>query len=299
MPVTQRRMCRFWVFGAALALFTLAVGPSGPASSGDGLIETVKRVEERLDARVGVAVYDRETGGRWRYRADERFPLTSTFKVLACAALLHQVDTGRERLDRVVPFDQSDLVTYSPVTERRVGAEGMTLSDLCHATMSVSDNTAANLILEVIGGPAALTAFVRSLGDAVTRLDRWETDLNEAAPGDKRDTTSPHAMATTLATLVLGDALSPESRRQLTGWLEGNQVGDALFRAGVPSDWTVADRTGAGGYGSRSIAAVMGPPDRAPIVATVYITETDASFEARNAAIAEIGAAIAGAVGDR
>lgn len=283
----------------ALVLFTFACAYGAQAADDDELIETIKRVEERLDARVGVAVYDRETGRRWQHRADERFPMSSTFKTLACATLLHRIDTGREQLGRTVLFDTSDIVPYSPVTERRTGTNGMSLSELCRATMFVSDNTAANLILKNIGGPEAVTAFVRSVGDEITRLDRWETDLNEAVPGDPRDTTTPNAMVATLETLILGDALSSASRLQLKGWLEGNQVGDALFRARVPSDWTVADRTGAGGYGSRSIAAILWPPNRQPTIAAVYITDTDASFEARNAAIAEIGAAVAKAVMER
>lgn len=283
------------VLGSALLLLTVALCSCVPGSD-DGLIEAVKRIEAQLDARVGVAVHDLETGRTWQYQADERFPLSSTFKTLACAALLKRVDTGREQLNRIVTFDESALVTYSPVTEQRTGPDGMSLSELCHATMSMSDNSAANIVLQSLGGPKAVTEFMRSIGDQVTRLDRWETDLNEAVPGDERDTTTPNAMATTLRTLVLGDILSPESRLQLKEWLKSNQVGDALFRSGVPSDWTVADRTGAGGYGSRSIAAVMWPPARKPVIATVYLTETEASFALRNTAIAEIGMALSKAI---
>ena len=134
---------------------------------------------------------------------------------------------------------------------------------------------------------------MRSIGDDTTRLDRWETELNEAVPGDKRDTTTPIAMVTTLEKLLIDETLSIKSRQQLESWLKGNEVGDALFRKGVPSDWIVADRTGAGGYGSRAITAVMWPPNRKPIVAALYITETDASFEERNAVIAKIGEQIA------
>ena len=281
--------------GAAGALLLWAI--SGVAyATPDRLIETVRAVEERLNARVGVYVYDEETGRRWTYNADDRFPMASTFKSLACAALLAQVDLGEERLDRVVTFGESDLVPYSPVTKERVGADGMSLGEVCHATMTMSDNTAANLVMGAIGGPDRLTAFIRSTGDTATRLDRWETDLNEATPGDPRDTTTPKAMARTLRRLVFEEVLSLDSRAQLKDWLKGNQVSDALFRAGVPDDWTVGDRTGAGGYGTRAIAAILWPPGRQPVIATVYMTETGASFDVRNAAIAEIGGAIAAAV---
>ena len=258
----------------------------------DSLIDTVKQIEEHLDARVGLFVQDKETGLSWQYKADERFPMSSTFKTLACASLLSQVDDNQERLERVITFGEEDLVTYSPITETRTGDEGMSLAELCHAAMSMSDNSAANFILEAIGGPEGLTQFLRSIGDDVTRLDRWETELNEGIPGDERDTTTPRAMAATLERLVFGDELSSESRQQLQVWLEENAVADDLFRAVIPEDWKIGDRTGAGGYGSRSITAVIWPLDRSPVIATVYITETEASLDERNAAIAEIGSAI-------
>ena len=260
------------------------------------LIATVQQIEASLDARVGIAVYDKETNQNWQYHADDRFPMSSTFKTLACAALLVRVDSDQEQLERIVVFDESELVAYSPVTEIHVGAPGMSLDDLCKATMSVSDNSAANFILEAIGGPQALTQFIRSIGDEITRLDRWETRLNEAVPDDERDTTTPNAMVMTLEQLVLGETLSLESRQKLENWLKGNEIGDDLFRAGVPCDWEIGDRTGAGGYGSRSIAAVLWPPQRKPVIATVYITETEASFDDRNAAISEIGGAIVATV---
>jgi len=262
----------------------------------DDLIQTVKQIETTLGTRIGVSVYDEETGRYWQYHADDRFPMASTFKTLACAALLSLVDAGKERLERVVTFDESDLVAYSPVTKNHADVKGMTLSELCEATMFMSDNSAANFILRAVGGPDALTEFVRSIGDEVTRLDRWEPDLNEATPGDKRDTTTPNAMAFTIKKLVLGDVLSNESRARLTAWLKGNKVGDALFRSRVPGDWVIGDRTGAGDYGTRAITAIMWPPNHKPVIATVYLTQTDASFDSRNAAIAKIGASISAAV---
>ncbi|MEO1145459.1 MAG: class A beta-lactamase [Cyanobacteria bacterium J06638_22] len=275
---------------------TQAADDNASPEASNALLETISQIEERLDARVGVAVYDKETGQSWEYHADDRFAMASTFKTLACATMLSRVDAGQEQLDRVIPFDERDLVTYSPVTETRVDSEGMSLFELCQATLSLSDNTAANLILEAVDGPQGVTEFLRSIGDDITQLDRWEPEVNEAIPGDERDTTTPNAMAMTIEKLVLGDVLSPESRQQLEDWLRGNEVGDALLRAGVPEDWQVADRTGAGDNGLRANVAVIWPPEREPVIATVYIAETNASFDDRNAAIAEIGTAIAEAV---
>ena len=179
-----------------------------------------------------------------------------------------ELDLGKERIDRVVRFSESNLVTYSPVTEKHVGKRDVARRVVLY-TLSTSDNSAANFILQAIGGPKALTKFLRSIGDDTTRLDRWETELNEAVPGDKRDTTTPLAMVTTLEKLLIDETLSIKSSTTRI-WLKGNEVGDALFRKGVPSDWIVADRTGAGGYGSRAITAVMWPPNRKPIVRSIH-----------------------------
>ena len=248
-------------------------------------------IERRLGARVGLAVYDTGHGTSWLYHADERFPLTSTFKAFACAALLHQVDTGQTALDHTVRITQSDLVPYAPVMEKLVGQE-VSLADICSAALRVSDNTAGNKVLETIGGPSALTGYLRSIGDTMTRLDRREPELNEAAPGDPRDTTTPAAIAGSLRRLVLGDALSTASRQRLTAWLLADEVGGPLLRAGVPGDWRIADRTGAGDHGTRGVVAVMWPPGRAPIVAAMYVTDTEATMIQRNRAIAELGSAL-------
>ena len=273
----------------------LAVQAAVAFAKGDPVLVAARAVEDSLNARVGLAVIDTESNASWLYNADQRFPITSTFKVLACSALLARADSGAESIARKVSIDRGDLVTYSPVTEEWVGQE-VSLAQLCAATLRTSDNTAANKVLEAVGGPPALTAFVRSQRDLHTRLDRWETDLNEGSPGDVRDTTTPRSMAATVQRLVLGDSLSPASRGLLVEWLEDNEVGGPLLRAGVPGDWRIADRTGAGGHGSRGVVAVMWPQGRAPIVAAIYITETSASMERRNAAIANIGRALAEAV---
>jgi beta-lactamase class A len=245
-------------------------------------------IERALGARLGVAVIDTGSGRRWTRRATERFPMCSTFKVLASGAILARVDRGAERLDRRIVVQAADLVTYSPVTEKRVGGDGMALAELCEAAITRSDNTAGNLLLKSIGGPPGVTAFARTLGDGTTRLDRWETALNEATPGDPRDTTTPASMANDLHALVLGHRLSTRSRAQLMAWLVSNKTGDAKLRAGLPADWRVGDKTGGGDHGTMNDIAIVWPPARAPLVVCVFMTETSASFDDRNAAIAQI-----------
>ncbi|MGM0832893.1 MAG: class A beta-lactamase [Pseudomonadota bacterium] len=276
---------------AALSTCLLLASASVMAHE-DSITAELGRIEHALDARIGFAAHHLATGQRWEVNADERFAMSSTFKTLACGALLAQVDEGQLALDTEVSFEESELVTYSPVTEQYAGHQPMTLFELCDATMTTSDNTAANLVLQALGGPESITAFARSMDDPVTRLDRFETELNEATPGDERDTTTPNAMLATLEKLVLGEVLSGESRQQLEDWMKGNTVADSLFRAAMPFDWVIADRTGAGGYGSRSITAIIWPPQQVPMVVVFYITETEASFEARNAAIASLGEVI-------
>ncbi|MDK9696104.1 MAG: class A beta-lactamase [Siculibacillus sp.] len=293
MWIDRRRV--LWT--AASAATFGAMRPVTALAASDPIETVVKAAETRLGARIGVAVLDDAGGRAWNHRAAERFALASTFKAFAAAALLARVDRGEEKLDRRVVFAAADLVTYSPVTEKRVGEPGMTLAEIAEAAVTVSDNTAGNLLLKAIGGPEGLTAFLRSLGDGVTRLDRWETELNEAKPGDHRDTTTPAAAARTLHDLVLGKALTPASRETLTGWLLADRVGDALLRAGLPKTWRIADKTGAGGNGARAIVAVAWPPEKKPVTIAVYIAETTASMPVRNAAIAEIGAAIARSLG--
>lgn len=278
-----------------LSFVLCAVGLQSATAADNPVVEAARQAESRLDARVGLAIHDTGSGESWLYKADERFPIASTFKVLACAALLARQDAGDENLDRRVGVAQEDLVSYSPVTKGWVGQE-VGLGALCAATMRTSDNTAANKVLEAIGGPEALIAFMRTLGDTTIRLDRWETALNEGTPGDPRDTSSPAAMAASLEKLVLGDTLSSSSREELTGWLVGNEVGGSPLRAGIPEDWRIGDRTGAGGHGSRGVVAVIWPPERAPIVAAIYITQTEATMKQRNEAIAAIGSALAKAL---
>jgi beta-lactamase class A len=250
-------------------------------------------IEARQGGRLGVFVRDTGTNATIEHRADERFPMCSTFKLLAAAAALKRVDEGGERLDRTIAFGPSDLLEYAPIAKAHAAEGAMTLADLCAAAIDWSDNTAANLVLQAIGGPAGLTQFARSLGDTVTRLDRSEPSLNEATPGDPRDTTSPRAMAEDMQKVLLGDALSDAARRQLQTWLIDDKVGDKRLRAGLPSSWRIGDKTGSGERGSTNTIAILWPPSRAPLIATVYYTESSAPMDARNAIHKEIGGLIA------
>nr|WP_247881146.1 class A beta-lactamase [Skermanella sp. TT6] len=297
MTVTRRGFSA--MVGSLLAggaIMRPGIVPAAAGSGGD-LAGKLAEVERRLGARLGAAILDTESGRRWSHRADERFPLCSTFKAIACGAVLAKADAGREDLERRIRFEAADVVTYSPVTQDRVGGAGMTLAEICEAAMTRSDNTAGNIILDSLGGPSGVTEFARSLGDDVTRLDRRETDLNEATPGDPRDTTSPAAMVANLESLVLGNVLSPPSRDRLTAWLVSNKTGDAKLRAGLPKDWRIGDKTGGGDHGTMNDVAVIWPPNRKPTIVSIYMTETKASFDDRNAAIAEIGRALKIALG--
>jgi beta-lactamase class A len=282
-------------FGTALVAAALIVRPKAMRASiaDQRLIDEFKRLESESGGRLGVCVLETATGVRHVHRGDERFPMGSTFKALAAAAILARVDAGKEQLTRRIAFDASVLVTYSPVTEKRVGGDGMTLAELCDAAVTRSDNTAANLLLAGIGGPPGLTAFVRGLGDQVTRLDRNEPSLNEALPDDPRDTTTPNAMASNLQALILGTtALSAASREQLTAWLITNKTGDTRLRAGLPKDWRVGDKTGSSARGTANDVAVIWPPNKSPIVITAYLTGATVSTEQQNATLASVARAV-------
>ncbi len=223
------------------------------------------------------------------HRGDERFALCSTFKFLAAAFALARIDRKEESLARRIVYARDYLVPYSPITEKHVGEGGLSVGEICEAAVTLSDNTAGNLLLDSFGGPAGLTAYMRTLGDGVTRLDRREPALNEATPGDPRDTTTPVAMVGILRKTVIGNALSPSSREQLTAWLIACKTGGKRLRAGVPQGWRVGDKTGGGRHNATNDIAVLWPPGRAPIIVTAYYAEARASDDERNAVISEVG----------
>ena len=262
---------------------SVAAGALAPAD------DALAAIERRVGGRLGVVAIDTGSGRRLEYRAGERFAMCSTFKLLLAAAVLQRVDAGRESLDRRVAYGPADLLEYAPVTRVRASEGGMTVADLARASVELSDNTAANLLLATLGGPEGLTRFTRSLGDTTTRLDRLEPMLNANEPGDPRDTTTPAAMAETARKLLLGDVLSTASRARLESWLVASPTGARRLRAGFPTDWRAGDKTGTGNNGATNDVAIAWPPGRAPIVVAAYLSESKAALADREAVLAEVG----------
>ena len=247
---------RTMLSGSLIAASALLSLPAAANDAEDALRRELAALERRHGGRLGVAILESASGKLLTQRGDERFALCSTFKFLATAFVLMRVDRGQESLNRRVVYSKNDLVTYSPTTEKHVES-GLTVGEICEAAMVLSDNTAGNLLLDSFGGPAGLTSFMRSLGDTVTRLDRRETELNEARPGDPRDTTIPLAMLDMLHATVLGSVLSAPSRNQLIEWLVASKTGDKRLRAGIPQGWRVGDKTGGGSNGATNDIAVI------------------------------------------
>ncbi len=248
------------------------------------------QLEHELNGRLGVFALDTANGAWLGHRADERFPLCSTAKLMIAAAILKQ---DAQLLERRIQYAQRDLVTYSPLTGKSL-KQGMTIAELCAAMLQYSDNTAANLLMKKLGGPAAVTAFARSIGDHKFRLDRFETDLNTAIPGDLRDTSTPATMGRSIQRLMFEGALAPQQSERLQNWLRGNTTGAARIRAGIPVEWAIGEKTGTGDYGTANDVGVLWPPHRKPIVIAIYTTQ-----RAKDAAIREdIIAAAAGIVVD-
>lgn len=273
-------------------LFAVATAPfaatTALAADGHRIQATEARLadlEKSFNGRIGVYALNTANGATIAHRADERFPVCSTFKLLLTSAILRRSGHDVGLLDRRIRYKQSDLVTYSPITEKHIDT-GMTVAELCAAALRYSDNTAANQLMKIMGGPAAVTAFARSIGDHEFRLDRWETELNTAIPGDLRDTSTPRAMGRDLQRLALGNGLKASERKRLQDWMLGNTTGDARIRAGVPKDWRVADKTGTGDYGTANDVGIVWPPHRAPIVVAIYSTQHEKDAKARNDVIA-------------
>ncbi|MGN7984317.1 PEN family class A beta-lactamase, Bcc-type [Burkholderia sp. 22313] len=286
--MTYSSQRRTLLLAAATAPLVLTVGAcASPQAAARDVSSAMSfaALERAAGGRLGVCAIDTASGRRTQHRADERFPFCSTFKAMLGAAVLAQSVERSGLLQQRVTYGPSELVNYSPVSGQHVGT-GMTVAGLCEAAIQYSDNSAANLVMKLIGGPSAVTAYARSIGDDTFRLDRWETELNTALPGDLRDTTTPAAMAASLRVLTLGDALPAAQRAQLVAWLRGNKVGDKRIRAGVPAGSQVADKTGTGDYGTTNDAGVIWLPSRAPIVLAVYYTQTRADAKAKDDVIA-------------
>lgn len=261
----------------------------------DAIRNALADLEKRTGGRLGVSALNTADGRKINYRADERFPFCSTFKIILSGAVLKRSARNEALLQKVIHYEKTDLVSWSPITEKHV-ADGMCVAALCAAALQYSDNTAANLLMKLLGGPSAVTAYARSIGNASFRLDRHETELNTAIPGDPRDTATPASMTDSLYGLALGNMLPSAQRNQLIDWLLGNTTGDKRIRAGVPGTWQVGDKTGSGNYGTANDIGILWPPGRQPIVLAIYHTQTDAKAKWNDAVIAEAASIVTSAM---
>ncbi|MDX2591570.1 class A beta-lactamase [Streptomyces sp. WI03-4A] len=284
-PMPRRRL-----FKAGLALTTAVATAPALASTPASAVPDAEYVdlgtefgdlERRYGARLGVYARNVRTRRTVAYRAGEPFAMCSTFKAFAAAAVLR--DHGdRAPLDAVIHYPPRDILDNSQHSEAHL-TTGMTLGEACAAAIQYSDNTAGNLLLRQIGGPQGLTRFFRSLGDRVSRLDRWETDLNTAVPGDPQDTSTPEALGRSFERLTLGRTLARADREQLVTWLKGNTTSAERFGAGLPRNWVLADKTGTGSYATANDIGVAWTTRRTPLLLTVLSTKDaeDASVDNR------------------
>lgn len=249
--------------------------------------EKLAALEASFGGRLGISAINTANNQRIQYRAEERFPFCSTSKVMGVSAILKQSMTNSHLLQEKIIYTKKDVDSseYSPITKKHI-ANGMTIGELCAAAIKYSDNTAINLLMKKLGGPKAVTAFARSIGDNTFRLDRWEPELNSAIPGDARDTTTPAAMEKSLQLLTLGDVLAPQQREQLVAWMKDNTTGNTRIRAGVPRGWIVADKTGTGDYGATNDIGIIWPPKCSPIVVAIYFTQNKKDAAAQDNVIA-------------
>ncbi|MER7578510.1 class A beta-lactamase [Kitasatospora sp. NPDC097691] len=287
-------------FGAAVAVTASTSGPAY-AESGSDTHRLLAALEQEHGVRLGVFAQNVSTGETVRYRADELFPICSVFKTLAAAAVLRDLDHDGEFLAQRIHYTHDDITRSggedsSTVTKGHL-ADGMTVAELCKAAIDHSDNTAGNLLLRELGGPTAVTGFCRSIGDRITRLDRWESELNSAEPDRITDTTTPRAVARTYRRLALGHALPRAKREQLTTWLRGNTTSTNRFRKGLPADWALADKTGSGRYGTANDVGIAWTPSGAPVVLAVLTTKPDEAAVRDEPVVAKTAALLASVLG--
>lgn len=290
----SRPLARRGLLKAGLALTSAAVAAAAgraAAAPGAATADGLDDLETRYGARLGVYARNVRTGQVLAHRAGERFAMCSVFKAFAAAAVLRD-EARRAPLDRVIHYPPHDVLPNSPRT-RENQPTGMTVAALCAAAIQYSDNTAGNLLLRELNGPGGLTRFLRSLGDEVSRLDRWEPELNTAIPGDPRDTTTPEAVGTSIERLTLGRALSTPDRERLVTWLKGNTTSAHRFRAGLPRGWTVADKTGTGDYASAHDVGVAWTTRGTPVVLAVLSTKPDRTAPVDEALIEEAARIVA------
>lgn len=279
---SRRHFLRIVTTLPLIAAFT----PPLVQGAGDSLQHQLAALERRAHGRLGMALLDSASGQTISYRGDERFAMCSTFKALAAAAILQKSLTQPDLLSQRLYWNEADKLRWMPITAQHM-ADGMTVGELCAAMLQYSDNLAANLMLKILGGPGAVSALARSLGDNLTRLDRTEPSLNSAMPGDPRDTTTPVAMARTLQTLAFGNGLPRRQQQQWVDWLKGNTTGRQAIAAGIPAGWSSGDKTGSGDYGTTNDVALLWPPEHPPLVLTLYFTQPDKAAITNNAVLAE------------
>ncbi len=299
MPLSRRSLLVTGTVAAGAAAFVGCAAPAVPIPPPAAVpsripIPALDEIERRYGRRIGVHVVDTGSGASAGHRADERFVMCSTVKALVAASVLHRSVTDPGLLERRVPYTRADLLEYAPITSKHVDT-GMTVADLCVAAVTVSDNTAHNLLLRETGGPGALTEFLRGLGDSVTRADRTETALNR--PDGELDTSTPTAMAATLQKLAVDAALPPAQRDQLMAWLRANTTGAGQIRAAVPAGWQVGDKTGSGFAGEKNDVGVLVPSHGAPVVLTVFTVPADPDDDRGAEAIAATTRAALDALG--
>lgn len=289
---------RIWLQGSLALSATWLAGCAGVQKNSelaaDDASHPLAQIEARTGGRLGVAVIDTANGRQWQYQGSERFAMCSTFKLLLAAQMLQRDQQGLDRLDQRVTYPRSALVPYSPTTQAHAGGEGLTVAELCEATVVLSDNTAANLLLARQGGPEGMTQWLREMGTMHTRLDRLEPALNSATPGDERDTTTPLSMARAVVALAKGPHLDMEHREQWLQWLKASPTGAKRLRAGMPQGWLVGGKTGSGEQGTANDVVLAWPHHRAqPLVVAAYLTQTPhLAPAAREAALAEVGQAV-------
>ncbi|SFM98655.1 beta-lactamase class A [Izhakiella capsodis] len=282
LTLTRRR----FLCAAALLPITAGLAPQLQAARVRNLHLQLATLEKRYNGRLGMTLLDTASGHKLQYRGNERFPMCSTSKTLLAAVVLNLSLQQPGLLERRIYWDTSERLSWMPVTEKHYES-GMTVNELCQAMLQYSDNLAANLMLKLVNGPAAVTTLARSLGDNVTRLDRTEPALNSAIPGDKRDTTTPLAMASDLQKLAFGNGLPHREQQLWIRWLKGNTTGKQSIAAGVPAVWKVGDKTGSGDYGTTNDVALLWPPQRQPLVLTVYFTQPDKTAASNRTVLAE------------
>ncbi|MDL4772389.1 MULTISPECIES: class A beta-lactamase [Thermomonosporaceae] len=284
---------------SAKSQITVDTSRPGEARAAQATVERrLRELEKSYQGRIGAFAVDTGTGRVVSHRADERFPMLSTFKTMAASAVLRKArESDPGLINRVVYWKDSEVVDNSPVTKDHVKS-GLTIAQLCEAAITQSDNTAGNMLLKQIGGPAGLTRFLRSIKDPVSRLDRWETDLNIWKPGQRGDTTTPGAMGRNLRGTTVGGTLTAPDQARLNGWLRGNLTGDERIRAGVPKGWVVGDKTGtAGNYGAANDIAVAWPPSGAPVIISIYTNRDAAAGTTDNTVISRTASILVSGLG--